>query len=333
MCSITSGEHGAEPSYFSASDASTGDSDTGVGGAIAGAGRRRGDAGAAGARGGGGAIAAAGAAARGRAGGGRGGGRRRDAARARQILLLDGGGAAPERLGICSGARRAPRRARRRPKHRGGARRRDDAGRHLVVLRLRGAAAVGGDGGGGGAAREVADGGGVAQRVERLLDRVGARRDVADHQRVRVADERLAEDLGELRAAERDVRLPEVERADALLEREQRLVDLGALELALLVGAVERVAAALRPREVDEREPAGDGVGLFLGGGAEDELEDGVRAARLVVDAGDGGRARVARLEERLVELGVRSRRHLRPARRRSPSSCRPRGRGGRTAH
>ena len=33
MCSITSGEHGAGPSYFSAGDASTGDSDTGVGGA------------------------------------------------------------------------------------------------------------------------------------------------------------------------------------------------------------------------------------------------------------------------------------------------------------
>ena len=74
------------------------------------------------------------------------------------------------------------------------------------------------------------------------------------------------------RAAERDVRLPEVERADALLEREQRLADLGPLELALLAGTVEGVVAALRPREVDERELAGDGVGLFLGGGAEDEL-------------------------------------------------------------
>jgi len=67
-----------------------------------------------------------------------------------------------------------------------------------------------------------------------------------------------------------------VERADALFQREQRLVDLGALDARLAV-VVERVRAALAAGEVDERQAADLKGSRVAGGGVECEAEAEVR--------------------------------------------------------
>ena len=76
--------------------------------------------------------------------------------------------------------------------------------------------------------------------------------------------------LGQLGASEGDVLRAVVQPADALLERQQALVDLGALERPILVLAVESVRAALGAGEVDEGEAA-------------DLLEGGRRLGRLLL--------------------------------------------------
>ena len=58
--------------------------------------------------------------------------------------------------------------------------------------------------------------------------------------------ERVAQDFRQLRPAEWDVRLALVESKNALLQREERLVDLRALLTTLLVRAIERVSATLQ---------------------------------------------------------------------------------------
>mmetsp|Transcript_2966 Transcript_2966/g.12152 ORF Transcript_2966/g.12152 Transcript_2966/m.12152 type:complete len:450 (-) Transcript_2966:1633-2982(-) len=69
----------------------------------------------------------------------------------------------------------------------------------------------------------------VAKGVERVLARAGGWGDVGDHHRARVPQERVPEHLREFAPAERHVVRAHVQRADALLERQERLVDLGTL--------------------------------------------------------------------------------------------------------
>ena len=166
---------------------------------------------------------------------------------------------------------------------------------------------------------------GVSQGVERVFARPRRGRDVGDHHRSTVAHERVSEHLGEFRSAEGNVAAAAIERADALFQREERLVDLGALyaRLPVVLGGVR---AALGPREVDERELAVDhGVVRALLRGAtlgedgrrnvrralllprlERELHDGVRPGRLRVGAG-GSRAPRGRavLDELLHQIHV----------------------------
>mmetsp|Transcript_80624 Transcript_80624/g.261295 ORF Transcript_80624/g.261295 Transcript_80624/m.261295 type:complete len:330 (-) Transcript_80624:231-1220(-) len=85
-----------------------------------------------------------------------------------------------------------------------------------------------------------------------MLDRAAARRDVRDHHRAAVAaDEGVLEDLRELGAAEGRVVELLVQRADALLQGQQGLVDLRAVHARLAV-RVERVGPALAAGQVDE---------------------------------------------------------------------------------
>jgi hypothetical protein len=120
----------------------------------------------------------------------------------------------------------------------------------------------------------------VAQRVERVLDRMRAGRDICNHDRAcSLAGERVAQHLRELGAAEGRVRLAGAKRADALLEHEQRLVDLGAL-VARRARRVGRVGRALRAGEVDEREAA---VRVARLGEPQRELQHCVRARRVLV--------------------------------------------------
>jgi hypothetical protein len=91
----------------------------------------------------------------------------------------------------------------------------------------------------------------IPQRVERVLTAVGGGRDVGNHRRLAVADERVLQHLGQLGASKRRVLLVEVESADALLQSKERLVDFGTIELCLLV-CVHRVGSALTACQVDE---------------------------------------------------------------------------------
>mmetsp|Transcript_4238 Transcript_4238/g.13490 ORF Transcript_4238/g.13490 Transcript_4238/m.13490 type:complete len:263 (+) Transcript_4238:877-1665(+) len=161
----------------------------------------------------------------------------------------------------------------------------------------------------------------IPERIERVLARPAARRDVCDHDRVRVAHERVPEHLSELGPPEGDVALPQVERPDALLESEQRLVDLRTLQPRLPV-VVVRVRAPLAPRQVDERElppeppptrpllarpggrahPHGDGLWRFL----KRQHDDPVGARRVRVGARAPRRPRPrAVLDELADDVGV----------------------------
>ena len=144
-----------------------------------------------------------------------------------------------------------------------------------------------------------------------MLARARRRRHVGDHHRPRVPHERVAKHLGELRAAERDVAGAAIERADALLQRQEALVDLCALYAGLAV-VLRRVRASLGPREVDEGKFAVNAfvvrarrvskplrnhrrgnsslllrvVVRAVARSLEHELHDGVRSAALGVGAG-----------------------------------------------
>ena len=92
---------------------------------------------------------------------------------------------------------------------------------------------------------------GVPQRVERVVGRAHTGTNARQHNDLDlvVREERVTQDHGQLRLPERHVlalaalRLGLVERADALLEAEQRLVDLGALDPTLLVVALAVLGA------------------------------------------------------------------------------------------
>ena len=90
-----------------------------------------------------------------------------------------------------------------------------------------------------------------------MLARAGGWGDVGDHHRARVPQERVPEHLREFAPAERHVVRAHVQRADALLERQERLVDLGTLQSGLAIVLVG-VRAALAAGEVDEGKLAVD---------------------------------------------------------------------------
>ncbi|RNA28596.1 hypothetical protein BpHYR1_027496 [Brachionus plicatilis] len=93
-----------------------------------------------------------------------------------------------------------------------------------------------------------------------------------------LANERVAQHFGESGAAEGHVSVASAERPDAFFERQQRLVDLGALHSGDAVRR-RRVLAALTARQVDQRHFAV----LFFALVSEDYLKDGVRAGRVRV--------------------------------------------------
>mmetsp|Transcript_37952 Transcript_37952/g.117291 ORF Transcript_37952/g.117291 Transcript_37952/m.117291 type:complete len:440 (+) Transcript_37952:146-1465(+) len=121
----------------------------------------------------------------------------------------------------------------------------------------------------------------VAQGVEAVLAVRARPADRRDHRRARIPEEGVAQHLGEDGPAEGDVCLVLPEGADALLQREQRLVDLGALHARLAV-AVEGVGAALVSGKVDEGDAAD---GLLRRVLAHLQLQHGVAARRLGVRA------------------------------------------------
>ena len=111
---------------------------------------------------------------------------------------------------------------------------------------------------------------GIPQRVQCMLARVRVGRDVPDHHRLAVPDERVLQDQGQLRASEWLVALGLVEGSDALLQGEEGFVDLGAIDPCLFVGVLD-ICSPLGPGEVDEGHlPHG------LVAGFEVELEDRV---------------------------------------------------------
>ena len=88
---------------------------------------------------------------------------------------------------------------------------------------------------------------GVAQRAQRLLVVVAGGRQGGDHQRLRVAAERVLEEARELRVAIRYVLgLAVDERRYDVAERRERQVDLGGLLEAIAGGARLRLALAAR---------------------------------------------------------------------------------------
>ena len=91
---------------------------------------------------------------------------------------------------------------------------------HLFTRRLRGLVAL----------LELLDAVGVPERVERVLAGLGGGRDVTDHDGLAISHKGVAEHQRELAAAEGRVGLVLVERADALFQREQTLVDLRAVD-------------------------------------------------------------------------------------------------------
>lgn len=136
---------------------------------------------------------------------------------------------------------------------------------------------------------ELFDPVGVAQRVERVLDIAVTRRDHGDHADTRVlANERVAQHFGERGAAKRHVRVTSTERANALLESQQRLVDLGAFHPRDSVGR-GRVLAAFAARQVDQRDLAV----LFARLVAQNDLKDCVRTRRVLIGRGRARRAYV----------------------------------------
>ena len=168
----------------------------------------------------------------------------------------------------------------------------------------------------------------IAKGVERVLARAGGWGDVGDHHRARVPQERVPEHLREFAPAERHVVRAHVQRSDALLEREERLVDLGTLESGLAIVLVG-VRAALAAGEVDEGKLAvdqrmdprvllrldlprhrrghlGHPVGVGLVAPLERELKNRVRPRRLRVCARASGAPRGGSvLDEPLDELHV----------------------------
>ena len=97
-----------------------------------------------------------------------------------------------------------------------------------------------------------------------------------------------------------------VERADALLERKQRLVDLSAFEPPILVGAVERIRAAFGAGEVDKREAADLWSELLTPtlAAVQRELQHRVRPRRVGIGRRRGGHACTRRELEKLVKVG-----------------------------
>ena len=110
----------------------------------------------------------------------------------------------------------------------------------------------------------------VPERVHGVFRGAGVGRNVADHDGVAEADKRILEDHRQFAASERSVAFALIQGADALLQREQGLVDLCPVDLGLLV-LVDMVSASLIAGEVDEGN-LGEELLLVL----EGDLQDGV---------------------------------------------------------
>ena len=141
----------------------------------------------------------------------------------------------------------------------------------------------------------------VVQRVARVARGGGERRDRRDHQRVRLAEERRREELGERLLLEDGARvLLEREVLDRLAQREERAVDVGGLaqrrarrlRVALVlaagevdeVGARHELGALLRLRRVPPRAVGAAAELEDLAPPAERERDDAVRARRRLVE-------------------------------------------------
>ena len=99
---------------------------------------------------------------------------------------------------------------------------------------------------------------GVPQRVESVVSRRLTRRDTRNHHHsahVSVADERVPQHHGQLVLSEWNVLALGLHGSDALLEGQQRLVDLGSLLPSVLVVGL-CVLSSLRASEVDQQQLA-----------------------------------------------------------------------------
>mmetsp|Transcript_51021 Transcript_51021/g.109288 ORF Transcript_51021/g.109288 Transcript_51021/m.109288 type:complete len:208 (-) Transcript_51021:405-1028(-) len=136
---------------------------------------------------------------------------------------------------------------------------------------------------------------GVPESVEGMLNCVAVGRHVRDHHRSAIRSHKgVLEDLCKFRPTKRRMVELLVERTDALLEGQQRLVDLCAVHPGLPVG-VERIGATLATGQIDE----GDlpvlhrAVGLLIPHILEADLQDGMGARGVDIRPGDSCRAAV----------------------------------------
>jgi len=119
----------------------------------------------------------------------------------------------------------------------------------------------------------------VTESVQRVFAAARPRGDVADHQRLAEASEGVLEHHRQFAASKGRVVFSLVQRPDALLEGQQALIDLRAVDLGLLV-LVDCVGAPLAAGQIDETD-----LSRRLLAQPQLDLEDGVRARRIGIGA------------------------------------------------
>lgn len=140
----------------------------------------------------------------------------------------------------------------------------------------------------------------ISQSVQRVFARTQTGRDHRYHACLALlADKRIAQHLRQLGHAERQMRTLATERPDTLLERQQRLVNLGTLHARL---AIRRrcVRSAFVASQIDEREFTVNPTGARW---PQHDLEHGVRPRRVRVGRRLAGRPRTVAVLNDLQHL------------------------------
>lgn len=91
----------------------------------------------------------------------------------------------------------------------------------------------------------------IAQRIKRMLRAAQARRNIRNHKRLAVPNERVPKHKRKLAAAERCMLLILIQRPDTLLQRQQTFVYFRAVKFRLFIGA-DSVSSSFGSCEVNE---------------------------------------------------------------------------------
>lgn len=136
----------------------------------------------------------------------------------------------------------------------------------------------------------------IPQRIQRMLHRHQPRRDHRNHARLALLpDERIAQHLRQFAHAERQMGALLAQRSNALLQRQQRLIDLGSLHPCLAIRR-RRIGASLIAGQIDERELA---MNPTRSGRSQNDLENGMRSRRIRIGRCLARRARpIAMLDD-----------------------------------